>query len=198
MTTVNLQVGDSADDAMENDIGFVYLPDGVVYLRGVGDWGGFRWTGVTVPKDATIDSATFQVYLTTTDHDDIELDIYGEDADNPGTFQGGSTSDISGRTRTSAKVNESASSVGVGWHSMPDVKTIVQEVVDRGGWSSGNALVIVEDCLAGIDVDQRAWDGDSGNAAKLDIDYSVAAAAALPLLSGDGIHSLVFGGVTVR
>lgn len=171
MTTLNLQVGASTDDACEGGGGGMVLTNDNVYLLSSSDWGGFRFTNVTIPNSATIDSATLQVYVSDTDYDDIELDIYGEDADNPGTFLS-SGYNISGRSRTSASVNKSATGVGVGWYSMPDVKTIIQEIIDEAWWDSGDALVLIEDGLTGVNLYQRAWDHTSSQAAKLDIDYT--------------------------
>jgi hypothetical protein len=197
VTTLNLQVAASADDACEDgSSGNVYDTANNVYLTDSDYWGGFRWQSVTIPSGATIDSADLQVWLSDTGHDDIEVDIYGHDVADAGAFSGGSgTYDISGRARTSASVNESSSSTGTGWHSMPDVKAVVQEIVDDAGGLSSAGLALIEDGLAGIDLYQTAYDGNSDHAAKLDIDYTAAAGVAGGLVNRIPIESLVHGGL---
>jgi len=115
---------------------------------------GMRFRNLNIPQGATIDGATI---LFTADESDsggnVDLDIWGEDTNDANNFNGCGTScdDISSRTKTSAKVN---------WDNLPDwtsgeqgpdtttpeLKTIVQEIVDRSGWRSGNDMVfIIED-----------------------------------------------------
>jgi len=72
------------------------------------------------------------------------LTFYGQAADDPATFSG-STNDISNRLKTSASV----AWVPPEWdlviekHQTEDLSTIVQEIVDSGGWSSGNAMAFI-------------------------------------------------------
>jgi hypothetical protein len=192
LTTLNLQVSASTDDAREDGDGVVWVDYQAVKLLGSLNWGGFRWDGITIPNGATINAADFQVYLYDSGYDDIEVDIYGEDGNDPGTFTS-SNSDISDRTLTSASVNESASDVGTGWYSMPDVASIVQEIVDTYGGLSNEALVLIEDALAGVSLWQRTYDGDTALAAKLDIDYTALIAG--PLVGRVPVGSLVHGGL---
>jgi hypothetical protein len=176
VTTLNLQVAASADDADEDNGGNVNITHNYVYLLGTDDWVGFRFQSVTIPSGATIDAATLQVYLADAAHDDIELDIYGQNVADAAAFSAGSGNhDISGRTLTTAKVNESSGSTGTGWHSMPDVKSVVQEIVDDQGGLSSAGLVLIEDGLVGVDLYQDAYDLSTSLCAKLDIDYTPAA-----------------------
>jgi len=196
VTTLNLQVAASSDDADEVSDGTMDLTSVNISLTAAAQWGGLRWNNVTVPQGATIDTGTLQISIPSTDYDDVYVDVYGEDEDDPGTFTT-DNSNISGRTPTTAKKSVSAAGVGTGWYSIT-VTDPVQEIVNRGGFASGNDLVLIMDAQTSISLRFKAYDGDSGLAAKLDIDYTAAGAAGLPVVSGEGIHSLVFGGVTVR
>ncbi len=53
------------------------------------------------------------------------------------------------------------------------MRTVIQEVVGRPGWSADNALVVIliADSYAGSDRKLWSYDGDPDSAAKLTIAY---------------------------
>ena len=54
----------------------------------------------------------------------------------------------------------------------PELTTLVQEIVDRPGWSSGNALVLV---ITGSGTrTARSYDGTPSRAAVLEVEYLAA------------------------
>lgn len=116
--------------------------------------------------------------------------IVGEDADNASTFS--TLNDYNGRSRTSANVSWVFDSSGAGiWHTSVDIKTVIQEIVDRGGWVSGNALAIfvetTEDSTSQDDVFQ-SYDEDPSYAPKLEVTWTTAAGVASKrLLVGVGV-----------
>jgi len=59
------------------------------------------------------------------------------------------------------------------WYESPDMRTVIQEVIDRPGWSPDNALVVIllADSYAGSDRKFWSYDGDPDSAAKLTITY---------------------------
>jgi len=169
MTTLNLQVAASADDAFENAAGAVTTNGTAIGTLSTGNmWAGFRWA-VAAPQGVTVSSATAQFYVNSTSFDDLVFDLYAQAADTAAAFTT-TTNDVSGRARTTAKTGVNAASVGVGWYSV-DVKAAAQEVIDRAGWADGNYLALIIDALAGINFQCRAYDGDTSLAAKLDITY---------------------------
>lgn len=97
-----------------------------------------RFTVVNIPQGATIDSAklTFQKWRTETFT--LVSKISGMDEDNTATL----TSDPMGRPETSAKVDwdRSGSWVEDTEYDTSDITSIVQEIVDRPGWSEGQAM----------------------------------------------------------
>ncbi len=54
-------------------------------------------------------------------------------------------------------------------HQTSDISSIVQEIVDRGGWASGNSMVLIVEG-SGKRV-AEAYDGESANAPLLVIEY---------------------------
>ena len=76
--------------------------------------------------------------------DPVNLTFRGQAADNPATFTT-TASNISSRAQTTASVAWSPAA----WSTLnqhqqtPNISSIVQEIVNRGGWSSGNAMVFM-------------------------------------------------------
>jgi len=109
-----------------------------------------RFRNVTIPKGAVITEAYLifnaVVDLATTT---CNTRIWAENADNPPDFSGEDW--ISAFAR---RDNQTTAIVDfddiVAWtenteYSSPELKTVIQEIVDRDGWDSGNALVLFWD-----------------------------------------------------
>lgn len=106
---------------------------------------GLRFTDVTIPKGFIIDSAYIQIYSHEgkSAEDVANITIVGEATDHASTYTYESL--ITTRPLTSASINWV---VDVEWglwmpYRTPDIKTIVQEIVNREGWEAGNALAIM-------------------------------------------------------
>lgn len=184
MTTLNLQVSQSSDDAFENAVGTVTINGTSMVFNNAGYWIGYRFQNVTIPNASTINTATLSYYVTSTTRDDNEQDVYGEDVDDAATFST-AASNISGRTLTTAKTTVSADSVGVGFYAV-DVTAVVQEIINRAGWVSGNDLALLMDALTGVNLAPDTYDNSPTNAAKLDIDYTASGGGSIPVI----IHHL--------
>lgn len=172
MATLNLQVSASADDAYQASSGTMYTSSTNHTTSSTGRYFGHRFLNVTIPAGSTINSATLQIYVGNATYDDIHFTITGEDIDDAPEFTS-TAYDISDRIDTAASVNWDADGVGSGWQSSPDLATIIQEIVDRPSWASGNDIVVIAVTTTGINIDERMWEF-SGNVygAKLDIDYT--------------------------
>jgi len=104
---------------------------------------GLRFTPVTIPAGATINSA-YLVVLSNNNYntDTVSSVIRGEDAANPAMFV--SVADFRGRAMTS----EYETWFGIDhWASgyeyiSPDLTDVLQAMVDRSGWASGNAMIL--------------------------------------------------------
>ncbi len=187
MTTLNLQVGAGADDAWwaEGNTSFSNTSTSIyngcyydaTYTR-INTL--FRLLNVTIGPGDTIDAATYQLKAATSNAQTVHAIISAIDAANaaaPTTYNGAENA-----TRTTATVtwNSVPGWTLDTWYTSLEIKAIIQELVDIGGWSSGNALVIyVEDngtpTTAGYYRRARSHDQASANAPKLDIDYTPAA-----------------------
>lgn len=108
--------------------------------------GGMRFTNVTIPQGATINEAhlTFRPLYPDAGVE-VKSRISAEDVDNAVTFADDAAAfDARYATKTTAVVdwdNIPAWLAGVDYDSS-NVKTVIQEIVNRPGWASGNAIVI--------------------------------------------------------
>lgn len=139
------QVGASADDARDSsgsgDKWSIVATSS--NISGISNrYTGHRWTTVPIPNAATIDSASVAFYFNSASTDDPDAYLYMEDADNPVAFatdEGG----YNNRVKTAGSVTWYDTGVGTGFVTSPDIKSIVQTVVNRGGWASNNAMVLM-------------------------------------------------------
>ncbi|MBW1793387.1 MAG: hypothetical protein JRJ38_03000 [Deltaproteobacteria bacterium] len=106
-----------------------------------------RFQNLGIPKGATINSAyiKFEAYAdSSTLPANTSFTIVGEASDNADQFSNGQD-EISNRPDTTAPVAVAWNNVDA-WtaddtYETPDLSAIVQEIVNRPGWSSGNAMV---------------------------------------------------------
>jgi RNase P/RNase MRP subunit p29 len=103
---------------------------------------GLRFQNITIPQGAMIEEAYIQVvsHEAKTADDVAVITIVGEASDNPQTY----TLDalITDRTATDAKVVWTVAEDWDLWgtYKSADISSIVQELVNRPGWQSGNAM----------------------------------------------------------
>ncbi|MEN8184387.1 MAG: putative metal-binding motif-containing protein, partial [Myxococcota bacterium] len=135
---------------------------------------GVRFRDVDLPRDATILSARIQFTVDETDSVATSLTIEGEASDDASAFAK-VKGDVTSRPRTShAVVWEPPPWTNIG-DSRPDQRTrqlrdVVQEIVDRPGWSAGNAMVFV---ISGSGHrTAESYDGEPERAAILELDYA--------------------------
>jgi hypothetical protein len=136
---------DGSDDC------FVFVQDSAIDLSGIilagnndggSDNSGFRWQNIDIPKGAIITSA----YITLTAAGDTlgvitNITINGEASDNPNTFS--TFEDFIARPFCSSSVPYIAPPfLDAEVYNTPELKTIIQEIIDRSGWISGNSIVL--------------------------------------------------------
>ena len=120
-----------------------------------------------------INKATLFVYATSSTGDMYGV-IYGHGTDDADDFA--TDTSIWNRTRTTANVPWSAENLPAGWNEK-DVTSIVQEIVDRDGWASGNSLALL--LLGNTSATYKvisfySHDYSSSRAARLNIDWAPA------------------------
>jgi hypothetical protein len=184
--TVDIQIAASRDDAEERSDGSIGKgsPDLelVFNKEGSGNSGnqtvGMRFNGVNIPKGSHINNAYIQFTADEKKSLTTVLLIEGEATDNPSDFTN-SAFNISSRPRTAASVGWSPAPWQTLGQAGPDQRTeniapIIQEIVNRSGWSSGNSLVII--ITGSGERVAESYNGDQAAAPRLHIEFSDAPA----------------------
>jgi hypothetical protein len=110
-----------------------------------GDASGFQF-GVGIPQGATIQSATLEVWVYShggATGSSYTAGIRIEDSDNAAAFSCATNNEVEDRSYLGTTVSWSIPSSGLPtgqWNSSPDLASLIQQIVDRPGWSSGNYL----------------------------------------------------------
>ena len=181
------------DDAEEYSSGSMTLTSSdleMVYNSGGNQHVGLRFQNISIPQNATITSARIEFEADETDWEETNLTISGQDISNAPAFSS-SYYNISSRTKTTAQVPwyfvGSWDSVGEK-HMTPELYTIVQEIVDRSDWSSGNDIAFI---LEGYGKRvARSYDYSASDAPRLYIDYCLGASSCTTsLLANTGFES---------
>jgi len=183
------QVGASADDCERayGTSGGFWLTSIVQvgwYSAAYAQWSsGFRFQTIPIPQGATIDSAKITACsysnLSTTA---VKSKIRAEDVDDAPAFSNQTDWDNrfpSGVTIAEVNWDNIPSWTKDSWYDSPDIKDVVQEVINRSGWAQNNDIVVFWD-----DYDDRSshvtncrrqaygYDIDSSKAAKFNASYS--------------------------
>jgi hypothetical protein len=171
--TLEYQVAASADDAAENNHNVVV--DGAQTLvNDIDEWVGVRFLGVALPQGATILRAVL-AFVLATGNDDPAVEIFGNDVDDAATFTT-ATDEISTRAQTAASVVWDVAALGgddARFFETPDIAAVVQEIVDRGGWASGQDMAFM--LQAGVttgDFGVHFFDGSPALAPRLTVTYA--------------------------
>jgi len=191
-TEVNEQVGASSDDYsifFELNTNYVYMGNyasgPILYSHGL------RFTTLNVPKGSAISTAILTYTCEIAQSGTVcRLKVKGEAHDDAPTF----IKDVDAywaRTRTAEGTWEDWD-ISSAWtkdaeYTSPDIKGIIEEIVNRDGWVANNDLVVFVEEDGADDNARRyaySWDKDSSKAAKLAIAYSAGAPSYIPRHSG--------------
>lgn len=194
MPDFNSQIAAGADDARERSDGVAFSSflspcDFTSSTVATQRWNsGFRFDGVTIPKGVEVSSATLELYLEVI-YDDPNCDLDCEDVDDAPDFV--DTADINDRVLTGNPVSwvETASP---GWYESPSFHAAAESVFSRGGWASGQALVVIvkgksnqyKGCKC------KAREGSTTLCAKLHITYAAGPLQPTGIASGEAFGSV--------
>lgn len=154
MATLTVTLAASADDAKINDLGYNDT-DTTMQWGGVGgtdaNYGqGFRFLNVTLTSADTINSAILKLMKSSTQWLDCNNRMTAVNEDNTATFSSGNApgsraivatvvDETSNVNRTDGTVYDFPISSG----NQTSYGAAIANVLSRGGWSSGNALAVV-------------------------------------------------------
>ncbi|MCX7921094.1 MAG: metallophosphoesterase family protein [Clostridia bacterium] len=179
-STVEKRVSTGMDDVEENTSdGSMYTNSTDLELITDGTTNqvvGMRFNGISIPRGAVITNAYLQFTCDEVSSGTANLTIKGEASDNAGAFTT-TAYNVSSRAKTSATVTWAPPA----WNTIgaagtnertPDIKNIIQEIVNRSGWSSGNSIVMQITGTSGSWRCAEAYEGSSTQAPLLHIEYT--------------------------
>lgn len=140
-----------------------------------------RFTGITIPQGATISACTVTL-IGDASSNGIVAEFYCSQEDNAASLSVGEVvGDRSWGTLGANTWSIPALSSGTSY-TTPDVSDVVQAIINRGGWSSGNSLLfrlgINSTGGKGSSRSFRSYDhGSSPKLAQIDITYTTSAGA---------------------
>lgn len=177
--TVSARVATGSDDAEQRQTGGTVTLNSsdleLVYDSSTtgNQYVGMRFTNLGIPQGATITNAYIQFTVDETNSGATSLTIKGQAADNAATFTTASNN-ISSRATTTASVSWTPAA----WNTVgaagadqqtPDLKDIVQEIVNRTGWAANNGMAII---ITGTgERTAEAYEGSASQAAQLVVTY---------------------------
>ena len=171
-TSIDTRVAAGTDDGEEYASGSVNRSSKDLDF-GVFPVVGMRFVGVDIPQGATIIRAYLQFKVDEVHGAPTTLTIHGQDADDASPFKG-NRNNLSSRPRTQAAIPWSPEpwlAVGDSGSAQqtPDLGPVIQEIVNRPGWSRGNALALFVSG-SGERV-AKSFDGDATGAPLLHVEF---------------------------
>ncbi len=174
------------DDAEQENDGTMSLSssDLELYFQDGDEEVGMRFTGVTIPNGATITNAEIQFHADEVgDNSALTVFFTGEDVDDCSTYTS-TDFDITNRVNTTAQVSWAIPA----WTAIhdegaaqltPDLSSIIQEIIDRPGWTSSNDLcIMISVPTTPIGIGERtaeAFDGEPESAPEISITFTTGA-----------------------
>ena len=107
---------------------------------------GYRFAAVSLPKTAKVTSAHLSLAYNWASASQVNTVLYGEASDKSATFST-ATSNLTSRVRTSNNLPWNNMTMAAAWGQTlvsPDITSIVQEIVSRPNWASGNPITILQ------------------------------------------------------
>jgi len=180
--TLTAQVAASTDDANEES-GAVDLSSTSLWLGNAsgttGSYAGLRFTNLAIPPGSNIYSAHLQVFSNQSQWQSITINLAAEAIGNSPTFS--ASNPPSQRTLTNNNVTQQSNTQWQAntWYSMDDMTPVIQEIVNRPDWQSGNSLSII---VTGTGLPwgrefATSFDGSPANAPELVVNFTTPSGA---------------------
>ena len=181
-TTLATKIEARTDDAEEFSSGRMYTTgtDLELSVDRLKQTIGLRFADLAIPQGAIIENAYIGLAAAATESGLMSLNLYAHATDDAKTFTT-AFRNISSRPLTRARATWSPAAWQKGSaRRTSDLKTVVQEVVNRPGWQSGNALAVIIKPRALPRRTAVSFDGSARRAPILYVTYSVSSSPPEP------------------
>jgi hypothetical protein len=136
-----LPIAEAANDAREKRDGTVFTGEGRLLL-GKDNLVALRFTHVSIPPGAIIESAVLRLYGKGRVKKNIAIRYLGEAVGDSAPFSE-APDDLSSRVTTAVSVNDTPDPwLKDDFNASPDLRAIVQRIVDRSDWRTGSNLTL--------------------------------------------------------
>ena len=180
--TIDVKISQSSDDADQDNHSRMDLngrgSSHFISMTSSRPYIGFRFQDINIPQGATITSAVIKFVPMWPDNGSSlpSLYVYGQNSDTASTFSS-NNNNISSRPRTSSRVlwqTQSNWKEDGRYFDTPSVRSVVQEIVNRSGWSNGNDLAFIIKFNSGSKWRAiRSYDTNANQAPRLVVTYKV-------------------------
>ncbi|MEH6472914.1 MAG: PilC/PilY family type IV pilus protein [Halopseudomonas sp.] len=175
-SSVSTRLSNQTDNAVQADNGNVGTNVQNIDLADDGNPVGFRFTDVNIPSGVTITDARLEFEIDAENADAVTLLISGEDSSSPVTYS--NSNNVTSRTKTTANTSWAITTNPAVNNALtsPNISGIVQEIVDRGDWSTNDAMAFMVEYVSGSGFRRvESHKGDSDSAAQLHVTYTTGA-----------------------
>lgn len=107
------------------------------------DWNLWALFTVTIPQGASIVTAKISLRESSGQSGTVSFKIYANDVDSASYPANAAAANALALTSEVVDWDVTATWSNTYWYDSPEIKNIVQQIIDRAGWSSGNALMIL-------------------------------------------------------
>ncbi|MBU2477094.1 hypothetical protein KKG83_06505 [Candidatus Micrarchaeota archaeon] len=144
-STINIQVNQSSDDADESNLGIVDTTDTTISLGAVMWGGGIRFQNIQIEQGTEITQAILSLKMSYNCGFICYTHIFGVNEDNPVTWSSGFKPSDRNQTDANLSFNVSGTFMLNHEYASSDLNAtqIVQEIINKGDWNSGDALSFV-------------------------------------------------------
>lgn len=202
-TTVTYQIASGADDV--NQIDNTFTPNANPIWFGTagsatGSYTGLRFSNIAIPRGSTIASAHFDMRSSGPQWISIGYDIYADASGNSQPFT--DSNRPASRTLSTNKVAHTSDAQWVAdtWYSSNDISSVIQEIINREDWQSGNNISIITKGTVGTWGRKNAvsFDGGASFAPKLIVTFADASGLPAPILSNINSSSITTTSATIN
>lgn len=145
-TVLTAQISAAGDDV--NQDGTTFTPNDTALWLGNGassttSFLGLRYEALNIPRNAKIISAVLQVYSVQNQFLTVNVSMAADAVGNSPVFAADNLPSQRTLTASSVILNNNVQWNTNTWYSLPDIASVIQEVVNRSDWSSGNNLSVL-------------------------------------------------------
>jgi hypothetical protein len=181
--TVSAQITASGDDVTEDGTTFDPISASVSIGTGAtsgSSYAGLRFTGVAIPAHATISSAHVDVVSSQTQWNAYSMTIAADATGNSAALTSSSTPSQRALTTATVTHNDDVLWVADATYSLDDMTAVIQELVSRPDWVSGNAMSVIMKGTGGAYARKfvTSFDGSSTDAPKLIVTFTTSGGGA--------------------